>query len=804
MSKSRDIADSAATINFIDGVTSDVQTQLDSSATAGLATAGPITTPVVTANSIVATVSATLGAVGDVTITGGTADQYLQTDGSGNLSFADVATGGTTVCATTLQSCASPVLNLAAGNYFKIRATGNTHVEVTGSGTSLTIDYLSNCYGVLNLPNSFITNDSTANTITDLAINNQYLLEYNKVGSQWTGGVKHIAFHPSCETKHSVSKGYSPNNNWQVSTNLSNYPNHCERVEHPIFGSYTCGFPLSSIFEFQGLVGGGTLENGRCGIQSNQTRSLTFTYKNKPYTIVPSYINNYCLSDNCTCICTMPLGCAHDAKGIVLGYDTCGFACKHQLVDYYTNQTCGACSHPKVYRPCSVAMGGFSVECCVNNRCVPVEGKAGTFRPIAVWPSKNLLISAELLYVCNRCSKAMYKCLDLEAFVERGEYRDKSSEPCELFSTGERCNVCYNDMWTTFSVNPNVDFDKGHTAVIAYLDPTKEHTCAHAIFTKISPCSGVDDQYPSSASNCHMLCFCSNRHDLRIAGGQVSCRMWIGGQGLCQNDCLGHELVGSFTMTANAEYIAAVGMTCLTNHCWTNKVAIFRDCTYGTAVNTFTNIGNCCHITRYCGNTGSLQYHKPLVHWDCQLCHIAVVSRKNDCCNGFGMSVIYSRNSGGTAYDRTYCCCWCTDCNMDQNTYVCCNDWPVGGASKCGPVIAEIEIGGSCHCIYSSSASATCDSACSCNLCGLNYDTGSCTWTIGHQNFNTDCGANTAPDKLFWNTGEYTRGTYCNCGMQCGITHTLNSVVVAGRDSSGAYMNPRAIHPLSNTELYSI
>ena len=38
--------------------------------------------------------SPNLGAVGDITVTGGTTGQYLSTDGSGNLFFADVSAGG--------------------------------------------------------------------------------------------------------------------------------------------------------------------------------------------------------------------------------------------------------------------------------------------------------------------------------------------------------------------------------------------------------------------------------------------------------------------------------------------------------------------------------------------------------------------------------------------------------------------------------------------------------------------------------------------------------------------------------------
>ena len=87
MSKSRDIADSAATINFIDGLTSDAQTQIDTKA--------PLATPTFTG-----TVTATAFSGDGSGLTGvdslpsqtGNAGEFLTTDGT-NASWAEVSAG---------------------------------------------------------------------------------------------------------------------------------------------------------------------------------------------------------------------------------------------------------------------------------------------------------------------------------------------------------------------------------------------------------------------------------------------------------------------------------------------------------------------------------------------------------------------------------------------------------------------------------------------------------------------------------------------------------------------------------------
>lgn len=89
MSKSRDIADSAATINYIDGLTSDAQTQLNSKATLD---ASPTFTGTVTATAFSGDGSGLTG-VDSLPSQTGASGKFLTTDGS-TASWAAAAAGG--------------------------------------------------------------------------------------------------------------------------------------------------------------------------------------------------------------------------------------------------------------------------------------------------------------------------------------------------------------------------------------------------------------------------------------------------------------------------------------------------------------------------------------------------------------------------------------------------------------------------------------------------------------------------------------------------------------------------------------
>jgi len=89
------------------------------------------TTNTITANNFVASRTANLGAVGNITITGGTSGQYLKTDGSGVVSWA-------TVDSYRISNGTTQVYTYNNGNV-AISAGGNSNVLViTGDGISVT------------------------------------------------------------------------------------------------------------------------------------------------------------------------------------------------------------------------------------------------------------------------------------------------------------------------------------------------------------------------------------------------------------------------------------------------------------------------------------------------------------------------------------------------------------------------------------------------------------------------------------------------------------------------------------------
>ena len=87
---------------------------------------GDLTVDTVTANTIVASAGANLGAVGDITVTGGTTGQALITDGSGNLSFSTIsstlASLGITASATELNYTTGVTSNIQT----QLNATAST------------------------------------------------------------------------------------------------------------------------------------------------------------------------------------------------------------------------------------------------------------------------------------------------------------------------------------------------------------------------------------------------------------------------------------------------------------------------------------------------------------------------------------------------------------------------------------------------------------------------------------------------------------------------------------------------------
>ena len=79
------------------------------------------------------TSNTTLGAVGNVRITGGSNGQYLQTDGSGTLSWSTVSSGST----SNISNGNSNVNIPSANGNINLTAVGNTTMVVTGTGVNI-------------------------------------------------------------------------------------------------------------------------------------------------------------------------------------------------------------------------------------------------------------------------------------------------------------------------------------------------------------------------------------------------------------------------------------------------------------------------------------------------------------------------------------------------------------------------------------------------------------------------------------------------------------------------------------------
>jgi hypothetical protein len=96
-----------------------------------------------------------LGPVGNVTITGGTNGYYLQTNGSGILTWAAVPTG------TTISNGNSNINIPVANGNINITATGNSVMVITGNGVNVTGTL--NATGNLTAVNANLGNSVTAN-----------------------------------------------------------------------------------------------------------------------------------------------------------------------------------------------------------------------------------------------------------------------------------------------------------------------------------------------------------------------------------------------------------------------------------------------------------------------------------------------------------------------------------------------------------------------------------------------------------------------------------------------------------------
>ena len=117
--------------------------------------AQPNITSVGTLTSLNVSGASNLGPVGNVTITGGTNGYYLQTNGSGTLTWAAVPTG------TTISNGNSNINIPVANGNINITATGNSVMVITGNGVNVTGTL--NATGNLTAGNASLGNAASAN-----------------------------------------------------------------------------------------------------------------------------------------------------------------------------------------------------------------------------------------------------------------------------------------------------------------------------------------------------------------------------------------------------------------------------------------------------------------------------------------------------------------------------------------------------------------------------------------------------------------------------------------------------------------
>jgi len=126
------LATYATTANAVAGA--NVSGQVGNALVAGTVytNAQPNITSTGTLTSLTVSGTSNLGAVGNVTITGGTSGYYLQTDGAGALSWASVPTG------TGISNGNSNVAIPSSNGNVNITAVGNTTLVITGTGANIT------------------------------------------------------------------------------------------------------------------------------------------------------------------------------------------------------------------------------------------------------------------------------------------------------------------------------------------------------------------------------------------------------------------------------------------------------------------------------------------------------------------------------------------------------------------------------------------------------------------------------------------------------------------------------------------
>jgi len=122
-----------------------------------------------------------LGAVGNVKITGGSSGQYLQTDGSGNLSWANVSSGST----SNISNGNSNVNIATANGDITMSAVGNANI-VTVTGTGVNVAGTLNTTGNVTLSGANVSLGAVGN-VKITGGSNTYILSTDGAGNlSWT------------------------------------------------------------------------------------------------------------------------------------------------------------------------------------------------------------------------------------------------------------------------------------------------------------------------------------------------------------------------------------------------------------------------------------------------------------------------------------------------------------------------------------------------------------------------------------------------------------------------------------------
>jgi len=213
MSKPRDIADSAATINFIDGVTSNVQTQLDAKGTGTVTSVGG--TGAVNGLTLTGTVTGS----GNLTLGGSLDDINLASGVTGTLPVANGGTGAATLTANNVL--------LGNGTSAPLEVAPSTSGNIlTSNGTTWQSTAPASGGGFILLGTATTTGASTIDLTGFSDTYQSYQIEIVQLGSTSSGSAIRMQYilngslmtssnydwnldaHPIGSTGASLSQGY--------------------------------------------------------------------------------------------------------------------------------------------------------------------------------------------------------------------------------------------------------------------------------------------------------------------------------------------------------------------------------------------------------------------------------------------------------------------------------------------------------------------------------------------------------------------------------------------------------------------